>query len=364
MICDIYDAAIDPAKWTKALQSTCEFVGGFQALVFWQDAATDNVATLHSYNDDPHFTRLYHETYAPLNPLFPAAIFQPVGAVHAARDLVPQAEMQQTRFFKEWLEPQGMTDSLGVQLERETSRAAFLTVQWRAGAVGHEPRRRLALLVPHFQRAVAIASLFFMQKATATALTETLNHVDAGVFLISGNGHIVFASNSGRRMIDDGTLLRASSNVLRATSPEADRTLRESFRAIENKDRAIGARGITVALSDAPGQRWIVNVLPLVDGARRKAGETYHATAAVFVRSSSFVNPTPIETLAKRYKLTAGEVRAAEAVLRLSGIDAIAAALGLSRATVKTHLNRIFRKTAAKNQSELIKLIAGLEQDR
>jgi DNA-binding CsgD family transcriptional regulator len=34
--------------------------------------------------------------------------------------------------------------------------------------------------------------------------------------------------------------------------------------------------------------------------------------------------------------------------------------LGVSQATVKTHLNNIFRKTGATRQSELIKLVAGI----
>ena len=360
VICEIYDAALDPVKWTTALQAACNFVGGYQALMFWQDAAANNVATLHTYNDDPQYTRLYHEVYAPLNPVFPAAIFNDVGAVLTARDLVPRSEMQRTRFFKEWVAPQGMGDSYGIVLEREASRAAFLTVQLRESTVSEESRHRMALLVPHFQRAVAIGSLFSREKGNSAALTETVNRFDAGVFLISRNGQIVFANVLGREMIEDGSLLRASSDALRAANPEADRALRESFRAIEDEDPAIGAQGITIPLSDASDRRWIANVLPLVDGARRQAGDTYHAIAAVFVRSSSSPNPTPIETLAKLYKLTASEIRVAAAVLRISGNDAIATALGLSRATVKTHLNRIFRKTAARNQNELIKLIAGL----
>jgi DNA-binding CsgD family transcriptional regulator len=360
VICEIYDASIDPSKWTTALAAACNFVGGFQALMFWQDAATGNVATLHTYNDDPHYTRLYMEVYAPLNPVFPAAIFNDVGAVLAASDMVPPSEMQRTRFFKEWIAPQGMGESFGIVLEREATRAAFLTVQMRESTVEEESRRRMTLLVPHFQRAVAIGSLFSREKETSAALTETVNRFDAGVFLISRNGQIVFANSLGREMIEDGSLLRASSDALRAANPEADKALRESFRAIEDEDPAIGAQGITIPLSDASERRWIVNVLPLVDGARRETGAAYHAVAAVFVRSSSSPNPTQIETLAKRYKLTASEIRVAEAVLRVSGNDAIATALGLSRATVKTHLNRIFRKTAARNQSELIKLIAGL----
>jgi len=126
-------------------------------------------------------------------------------------------------------------------------------------------------------------------------------------------------------------------------------------------DDTTGKQGLVIALSNAADGRWTAHVLPLADGARRRAGETYAAAAAVFVRSSSPVNKTPIETLATQYQLTASEMKVVEAMLRVSGLDAIAEALGISKATVKTHLNRIYRKCHARNQSDLIKLIAGFD---
>lgn len=361
VVCAIYDAAIDPSLWATALHRACDFVGGFQATMFWQDTTADNVVTLFTYNVDPRYMQLYQEVYAPLNPVFPAAIFREVGSVTAATDLVPEPELQQTRFYKEWIAPQGMRDSLGVLLERDIARAAFLAMIWRADrAIGQEQRRRMALLVPHFQRAVAIGRLFVKQKAENASLAATLDRLDSGVFLVSAGGRVVFANASGRRMVDAGALLQVRNSVLRAAAPDADRTLGESLRAIAAEGTALDARGVTVILSDAPRERWMATVLPLVDGARRQAGQAHHAVAAIFVRSSVAADPTPIETLARRYDLTASEIRVTEAVLRVSGNEAIADALGISVATVKTHLNHIYRKSGAKNHSDLIKLIAGL----
>jgi DNA-binding CsgD family transcriptional regulator len=34
--------------------------------------------------------------------------------------------------------------------------------------------------------------------------------------------------------------------------------------------------------------------------------------------------------------------------------------LGISQATVKTHLHNLFRKTGTRRQSELVKLVAGI----
>jgi DNA-binding CsgD family transcriptional regulator len=67
-----------------------------------------------------------------------------------------------------------------------------------------------------------------------------------------------------------------------------------------------------------------------------------------------------LEAVAKRYSLTTSEVRMLETMLRLNGVKAIAEALGLSQATVKTHLHHVFRKTGTNRQKDLVKLVAGL----
>jgi len=65
--------------------------------------------------------------------------------------------------------------------------------------------------------------------------------------------------------------------------------------------------------------------------------------------------------LAKVYNLTAGEIRLLDAVVKVSGVKALAEALGVKQATVKTHLHNVFRKTGTARQSELVKLIVGFE---
>jgi DNA-binding CsgD family transcriptional regulator len=66
------------------------------------------------------------------------------------------------------------------------------------------------------------------------------------------------------------------------------------------------------------------------------------------------------EALATRYSLTTSEMRVLEAVLRVNGVRAVAELLGLSQATVKTHLHNLFRKTGTNRQSDLVKRVVGL----
>jgi DNA-binding CsgD family transcriptional regulator len=68
----------------------------------------------------------------------------------------------------------------------------------------------------------------------------------------------------------------------------------------------------------------------------------------------------PTARIANHYKLTPGELRVLHAVVEVGGVRAIADALGISPATVKTHLHHVFQKTGARRQIDLVKLVAGI----
>lgn len=361
VIADIYDAAIDPALWQRALGSICAFVGGASAVLYWHDSATQRSQMLHIFNENPEYTRLYFEKYLPMNPMFPAATFVEVGAVHTDNDIMPRAELEKTRFYKEWIAPQGIASALAVNLEKGILRSSMINIRTDAsyGPADDESRRRLALLVPHLQRAVAIGRLFDQNKAAEAALTETLGHVEAAVLLVSADGTIVFANAPAAAMLTEGKIIQRRDDRLRVGSTGADRILREIFTDAENGDSSIGARGVAVALSDTE-VRWFAHVLPLTSGRRQGDGATYAAVAAVFVRDTAPNAPAPLEAIAKLHKLTATEARVLDAMLKVNGVKAIADLLGLSQATVKTHLHNLFRKTGTSRQSQLVKLVAGL----
>nr|WP_244646231.1 helix-turn-helix transcriptional regulator [Bradyrhizobium campsiandrae] len=355
----IYDAALDPALWPHALGQACLFVGGSSGALFWHDAATEESAALHMFNEDPHYTQLYFEKYLPLNPCFPAGAFIEAGVVWGSTDLIPFEEIVETRFYAEWMKPQGIIDALGTNLEKSATSASVLAVRMHEedGLADADDRRRLGLLVPHFQRAVAIGRLFDQGRTSQAVLTETLDHVSAAVFLVGPAGRLVFTNQPARLMLDEAVLVGERNGALMALSPEAHRALRDALLAAENGN-ATADRGGSIPIVNSHG-RWFADVLPLTSGDRQRAGALHSAVAAVFVRKTSLASPPPLEALARMYKLTASEIRVLDAVMKVSGVRALAEALGLTQATVKTHLHNVFRKTGTARQSELVKLVAG-----
>ena len=69
--------------------------------------------------------------------------------------------------------------------------------------------------------------------------------------------------------------------------------------------------------------------------------------------------PSPPEAIAKAYGLTASELRVMLAIVDVGGAPEVAEALGVAASTVKTHLGRVYAKTGASRQADLVELVAG-----
>src|SRR5262249_12912987 len=139
----------------------------------------------------------------------------------------------------------------------------------------------------------------------------------------------------------------------------AEQGLREVYAMAERGDAAVGVKGIAVPLMASDGERYVAHVLPLTSGARRRAGASYAAVAAVFVHKAALDTPSPQEVIGKLYKLTPTELRVLFAVVQVGGVPEVAEALGIAESTVRTHLQQLFAKTGTKRQADLVKLVAG-----
>ena len=123
-------------------------------------------------------------------------------------------------------------------------------------------------------------------------------------------------------------------------------------------DVSLGLGAPSIVLPSQSGARFLAHVLPLSTGARQKASLGYSATAAIFVRRAEIPVVSGVEAVARSHKLTSSEIRVLQAVGTGGSVREIADALGITSATVKTHLASIFRRTGARRRSDLLRQIA------
>jgi DNA-binding CsgD family transcriptional regulator/PAS domain-containing protein len=361
LIGEIYDTTLDASSWPQVIPAIEDFLGVSAVNLFAQDALKKNANVFHIHGIEPAFVQSYLEKYIKLNPTFPAALFFTVGQVIRQNDMMPMAEFRQTRFWKEWIAPQGIVDSMAVILEKSAVSCAVFSVlrHERDGLVDEEAYRRMCLLVPHVQRAVLIGKAIDLAKVDAAALADTLDGMAAGTILVDAEGRIVHVNASARTMLAEGEVVRADGARLGCVDAQAERSLREIFSAAGAGDSAVGTKGIAVPIAARDGKPHLAHVLPLTSGARRLAGVRYSAVAAVFVQDGTISGATVFETIARHYKLTPAELRVMLGIVEIGGVPEIAPVLGVSENTVKTHLQRVFEKTGTSRQADLVKIVAG-----
>src|SRR5262249_4700100 len=265
-----------------------------------------------------------------------------------------------TRFAIEWMQPQQYIDDLFCVLEKSaTSSSLFQIIRHRRdGVVDDNARRRMELVAPHVRRAVLIGKVIDLKKIEAAELAGSVATLPAGMFLADAEGRMRHANFGGQRLVSEPNAGHTPGGKLGAVDRTADQALLDAFTAAGNGDAALGRKGIAVPLHARDGTRYVANVLPLTSGARRKAGVSYAAVATVFVHKAGLDLPSPPEAVAKDYGLTPAELRVLFAIVEVGGVPEVAAVLGISETTVKTHLHHLFEKTGTSRQADLVKLVA------
>ncbi len=261
----------------------------------------------------------------------------------------------------EWARPQGFVDFISAVLDRTTISSAIFGVfrHERNGLVDERARRQMRLIAPHIRRAVLIGRMFEFKAGEVATFVDALDGLSTSMYLVDADGRLIHANAAGRVLLAEDDILGSAGGRLVACDARVQRTLREIFAAAGQGDAAVGIKGIAVSLAGRDGERYVAHALPLASGARRRAGIDRASVAALFVRRAALVASSASQVIGETFKLTPTELRVLLAITEVGGIPEVATAFGVADTTVRTHVNRLFEKTGASRQADLVKLVAG-----
>jgi DNA-binding CsgD family transcriptional regulator len=358
---DIYGAILDESRWPDALRQTVQFVGAQAGLLlWWNETGGASHPVCWSVGVEPCYAESYAEHYATLDPLRVAMLSREIGDVASATELVPRSEFLESRFYKEWAQPQGWAQSVQANLDKSRTSFVYLSL-WRnrtSGSADWPTKDRLRLLASHLRRAMLVRQIVDRHTAEAARLGDTLDGIGPGLFFVNADAQILESNANGRAMLEQGTLVRAQAGRLVLADRDASRGLTEILCRFQSGTAASDVRPASVLVSAHAGEPFVAHVAPLVEGMRRSTGGAYTAVAAVFVQKASFELPSSAEIIARTYKLTPAELRVLLAIVEVGGVPKVSETMGISLSTVRTHLRRLFAKTRTERQADLVKLVA------
>jgi DNA-binding CsgD family transcriptional regulator len=358
----IYDCALDPARWPEAIREVCSATICVAGVISVSDLATGATRLQQHWNFDRHWLDrmvLYGPEIVGMLSSIPdlqtRSIDEPVVA---ARDVDP-AVLQHSRYYNEWVRPQGVIDAFNLTVLRQRDRIGSLALSRheRDGTITDRDVATLRLLAPHIRRAIAISDVLDMQAVAVGTFEASLDLIATGVVLVDARAAVIHANRAARAMLAAGSPIRSERGELRTSLPETTAALKAAIAKCAGNETAIGAAGIGIPAPQADGAPALIHVLPLMSGDVR-GRIAPRACAALFITPAVDGLGSPAAALATLFGLTPGEVRVLERLLAGDTLAEAAATLGVSVTTVRTHLARIFDKTGTSRQAELIAMAA------
>lgn len=363
----IYDCALGPELWPETLVEVREALDFAQAALNLQAMPNGTVLlNVASGIESPWLERI--GDYGPeivalwggLAKIAAAPLEEPVLLSEMNPDAV-SGRPGANRFHDEWHRPQGVIDSAAVGLAKDARSLATLSFarHERHGPIGADERDGLRRLAPHLRRAITISRLLDARTVAAATFEGVIEAAATPVLVTDGQLRVLYANGPAQALLDRREPLRIGQGRLSTNLPAATQSLAVAVAHGAIGEADLGRRGMAIALRGADGAPMALHVLPLRGGTLRP-GLVNEAVAAIFV-SAAGAAPTAVgELAAQLFGLSLKEAEVFERIAQGLTPGEAAAGMGIAVATVRTHLLRVYDKTGARRQADLVRMAATL----
>ena len=360
LISSIYDCALDPDLWERTLRQLVAAFSSQSAVLGLTDLGRETALASKIVGMDPAWQRVL-ERHGPEIHSFTAPAYPDQESLDepfvVSRRLSPEY-CAGSSYYREVLRDWGLVDVIQLMVITTPTRLAGLGFGRgdQHGLVTDREVELARLLLPHVRRSLTITDVLDANTIARERTEDALNLFGSAIVLTDAQGSIIFANRTAEAMFASGTLVQANGGILRATSSSAAAELRAAIGLAARREAELGTTGLSIRLTGEDPPSVLAHVLPLT-GSERRARLQPAAVAAVFIRNVGLDLEPALETVARLHKLTATELRVLLAIVDRGGVPEVAAVLGISEATVRTHLKRLFEKTGTHRQVDLVKLV-------
>lgn len=359
LVSRIYAAVLEPNEWQTFVDELSAVYDDSAVVFALQVPGVPSAAgAIYQVGFQPEYRARFVEHVVRGLPWEEARRNQFVGSFGLASDVFPDADVAETDFYRDWMQPQSLEAACPIGHTIALHRGvpvASLNIFRREGSGPFEPPDLELgnLLVPHLDRAYRLHA----SQAEKQALAEAINRLPMGVILLDSQGSLVLANQSVEYIVklDDGfTLTDGTPHAARETD---DQVLRGMIRAaIDAKANGTPPDGNVMAIARPSGQRaFPLMVAPLLSGL--PDGALHDAAAVLFISDLEASTLQRGEALRALYSLTHAEIELVELLCDGLSLDEAAHRREVTMNTARSQLKQIFAKTNTGRQGELVRLV-------
>ena len=340
--------AEDP-PWSTFVQRLRQRIGADYASIVFRPLPQNRVIHLASGRESPPIVaQLYRDTLYKTDPM-PYRELQE-GKVYALPDLLHFDDPAHDSYYRQLLEPSGMNLLRMLRVMEPGGVSAWITVSRRKGDFRAEHDDLLAALAPFLRAALRGFIALERERTSAIVANEAINRMNFGWLTLDGTGRILDADRHAESVLAGSKLLsRNRGGRLVATRPDISREIDQAIRAMAGNPQG---RPRAIVLSREP---WL-DMLLVPSSVRTGATRPTPALVA-YVHADTSSSADRVEQLGQMFDLIPCEARLALALSRGMSIAEAAGELGLTVESARTYSKRIYAKTGARGQADLVRFI-------
>ena len=283
----------------------------------------------------------------------------PVGQVFSFDTVIPQCQFVRTSFYNEWWHPQGLDHVLGMNLVANNQLSAVVTI-YRPDSrndFDNDDRRRFSSLLLNLVRAIEIRQCVAVSHSVELGFRDALNLVGKAGVVVDSNGRLLFCNRIGEQLLSEHPFTLSGSGGVVAGSAANTAALRRLIALATGSN----AKSNCMFISRDGKKALIARVVPL-PGAQSAYAKPRALILLDNPQITSF-SSMPSQILQREHQLAAAEAVIAVQISSGETLKEYADRTGITHATARTHLARVFDKMGIHRQSELIRLVikSGLE---
>lgn len=356
----IYDTLERPESWPAVLDRLAGLLRATAGTLNLYNLRSRHGEIAASCGIDPEFPRAYGKHFAAKD-LWMTSPFvdKAVDRVVLGQELIPDERLARSEFHEDFLRPQGIFHLIGSRVQNRGDSLAALSL-FRSRANDPFGRREIALLqyfLPHVRRVSRIHFQLSSAERIGKSLLDVLDEFAFGIVLVSSLGKPWAINRCAGEIASarDGLVLRAGR--VEASSPRETAQLLRWIASASTTCTSVRAHpGGTLRLSRPSGKPPLVVLVAPLSPMRSLFGEEAGG-AVLFITDPATRMEQSTEVATALFGLTNAEGMLCRILMDGRSLEEASHELGVSLNTVRTHLKRIFEKTGAHRQAELVLLL-------